>query len=74
MYQLKQAMGGIPRKKDAFVLRNRFISIECTISCQRPFVPNLNMFGIVLKRCFKENSCSECLDKTKEVTKEGFTS
>ena len=62
------------------------MSIECTISCQRLFVPNLVVkyfkegwdvafdVGVVIKSHFKENSCSECLDKTEEVIKDRFTS
>ena len=50
------------------------MSIECTISCQRLFVPYLIILDVVLKRSFKENSCSECLGKNEEEIKEGFTS
>ena len=48
--------------------------MACTISCQRPFVSNLIILGVIVNRCFKGNSCSKYLDKTKEVIKEGFTS
>ena len=40
----------------------------------RLFVPNLLILGVVLKRSFKEMSCSESLDKTEEVINEGFIS
>ena len=52
----------------------RTISIVCTIPCQRLFVPNLILIGVVLERSLEENSCSESFYKTGEVINEGFTS
>ena len=50
-----------------FCVQDRTISIVFTVFCQRLFVPNLIILGVVLKRSFEENSCSKCLDKTEEL-------
>ena len=42
----------------------------CMIPCQRLFVPNLILIGIVLERSLEENSCSESLYKTRKVINE----
>ena len=55
-------------------LQVRTISIVCTIHCQRVFVPNLTLVGIVLERSLEENSFTESFYKTGEVINEGFTS
>ena len=73
MYKVKQPLGGVPRKKVLF-LQDRTITIEYTITCQRHFVSNLIIFRVVLKKGFEENNCSEFLDKTEKVIKEGFIS
>ena len=52
----------------------RTIFIVCTIPCQRLFVPNLIIIGVVLERSLKENSYPESFLKTGEVKNEGFTS
>ena len=52
----------------------RTISIVCTIPCQRLFVPNLILIGVVLERSLEEKSCSESFYKTEELINEGFTS
>ena len=52
----------------------RTISIVCTIPCQRLFVPNLILVGVVLERSLEENSCSESFNKTGEVIKDSFLS
>ena len=60
-------------------LRNNFllvriISMVCTILCERVFVPNLTLVGIVLESSLEENSYLECFYKTGEVINEEFTS
>ena len=55
------------RKKSLLV---KTISITCTI----PFFFNLIFIDVVPGTILKENSCSESLYKTEEVTNEGFFS
>ena len=52
----------------------RTIFIACMISCQRIFVPNLIILGVVLGRDLVGNNCSESFDKNGERINEGFTS
>ena len=52
----------------------RTITIICTISCQRLFVPNLIFVGVIAEKRLEENNCSESFYKSGEVINERFTS
>ena len=58
-------------KKNSLLVMNT--SITCTITCQRPIVPNLIVIGVVLGRSLEENSISESFYKTGERINEGLT-